>query len=68
MSIPSSPAPLPTTLDGWLAHAAAMHPTTMDLSLERTIEVARRLEIRFRVPLITVAGTNGKGSTCAMLE
>ena len=40
----------------------------MDLSLERTVEVARRLGIAFRAPLITVAGTNGKGSTCAMLE
>lgn len=40
----------------------------MDLSLERTVEVARRLGIAFRVPVITVAGTNGKGSTCAMIE
>jgi dihydrofolate synthase/folylpolyglutamate synthase len=40
----------------------------MDLSLERTVEVARRLAIAFAVPVITVAGTNGKGSTCAMLE
>jgi len=56
------------TLDDWLAHCAAMHPKTMDLSLERTVEVARRLDIRFAVPVITVAGTNGKGSTCAMLE
>ena len=45
-----------------------MHPKTMDLSLERTVEVARRLGIVFQVPVITVAGTNGKGSTCAMLE
>jgi len=45
-----------------------MHPKTMDLSLERTVQVAQRLGIRFKVPLITVAGTNGKGSTCAMLE
>ncbi len=59
---------LPTTLPEWLAHCAAMHPKTMDLSLERTVEVARRLGIRFKVPVITVAGTNGKGSTCAMLE
>ncbi|MBC7938327.1 MAG: bifunctional folylpolyglutamate synthase/dihydrofolate synthase, partial [Chitinophagaceae bacterium] len=40
----------------------------MDLSLERTVEVARRIGLRFDVPVITVAGTNGKGSTCAMLE
>jgi dihydrofolate synthase/folylpolyglutamate synthase len=58
----------PTTLAGWLAHCAAMHPRTMDLSLERTVEVARRLDIGFTCPVITVAGTNGKGSTCAMLE
>ena len=45
-----------------------MHPKTMDLSLERTVQVAQRLGIMFKVPLITVAGTNGKGSTCAMLE
>ncbi len=45
-----------------------MHPKSMDLSLERTVQVARALDIRFNVPVITVAGTNGKGSTCAMLE
>ncbi len=45
-----------------------MHPKTMDLSLERTAEVRRRLGIHFDVPVIVVAGTNGKGSTCAMLE
>lgn len=59
---------LPTDLPGWLAHCAAMHPKSMDLSLERTKEVAQRLGLRFSVPVITVAGTNGKGSTCAMLE
>ncbi len=58
----------PLTLDDWLAHCAAMHPKTMDLSLERTAEVKRRLGIHFDVPVIIVAGTNGKGSTCAMLE
>ncbi len=45
-----------------------MHPTSMDLSLERTVEVRRRLGIEFACPVIVVAGTNGKGSTCAMLE
>jgi dihydrofolate synthase / folylpolyglutamate synthase len=58
----------PRTLSDWLSHCAAMHPKTMDLSLERTVEVARALGIAFDMPLITVAGTNGKGSTCAMLE
>ena len=59
---------LPTTLEDWLAHCERMHPISMDLSLERTVEVKRRLGLQFTVPLITVAGTNGKGSTCAMLE
>ena len=58
----------PVTLQDWLAHCARLHPKTMDLSLERTVEVARRLGLAFRVPVITVAGTNGKGSTCAMIE
>ena len=62
------PETSPTTLADWLAYCAAMHPTTMDLSLERTVAVARRLGIQFSVPVITVAGTNGKGSTCAMID
>ena len=45
-----------------------MHPISMDLSLERTVQVKQRLGLGFDVPVITVAGTNGKGSSCAMLE
>jgi len=45
-----------------------MHPISMDLSLERTVRVLRQLDLSFTAPVITVAGTNGKGSTCAMLE
>jgi dihydrofolate synthase / folylpolyglutamate synthase len=56
------------TLDDWLAHCDRMHPISMDLSLERTVLVKERLSLHFEVPVITVAGTNGKGSTCAMLE
>ncbi|HSH57081.1 MAG TPA: bifunctional tetrahydrofolate synthase/dihydrofolate synthase [Halomonas sp.] len=62
---------LPTTLDAWLARLEAAHPVGIDLGLERVAEVARRMEL-FARPLagrvITVAGTNGKGSTVAMLE
>ncbi len=56
------------SLAAWLAHCERMHPVLMDLSLERTVEVRKRLGLKFEVPVITVAGTNGKGSTCAMLE
>ena len=38
------------------------------MGLDRVSVVARRMGIRFDGPVITVAGTNGKGSTCAMLE
>ena len=56
------------TLSDWLAHCERLHPTTIDLGLERVRTVAQRMQIRFDCPVITVAGTNGKGSTCAMLE
>lgn len=38
------------------------------MTLDRVHAVLARLDIAFTVPVITVAGTNGKGSTCAMLE
>jgi dihydrofolate synthase/folylpolyglutamate synthase len=60
--------PLPTTLDGWLARCERLHPKEIDMTLERVRQVAERLALHFDVPVITVGGTNGKGSTCAMLE
>ena len=62
------PAALPNTLPDWLSYLDHMHPKAMDLSLERTVELRRRLRLDFECPVIVVAGTNGKGSTCAMLE
>jgi len=56
------------TLPEWLDWCERLHPTTIELGLERVKAVADRLAIRFDCPVITVAGTNGKGSTCAMLE
>ena len=56
------------TLSDWLAHCERLHPKNIDMGLERVRAVAERMELRFACPVITVAGTNGKGSTCAMLE
>jgi len=58
----------PVTLDDWLAHCERLHPVGIDMTLERVRAVKDRLGIAFDVPVISVAGTNGKGSTCAMLE
>jgi dihydrofolate synthase/folylpolyglutamate synthase len=59
---------LPTTLAGWLARCEQLHPTEIDMGLQRVEQVRARLGLSFNVPLVAVAGTNGKGSTCAMLE
>jgi dihydrofolate synthase/folylpolyglutamate synthase len=58
----------PATLDDWLAHCERLHPKTIDMTLDRVNLVRDRLGLKFNVPVISVAGTNGKGSTCAMLE
>jgi dihydrofolate synthase/folylpolyglutamate synthase len=56
------------TLQDWLAHCERLHPKTMELGLDRVRSVAQRMALAFDCPVVTVAGTNGKGSTCAMLE
>ena len=71
------------TLDDWLAYISAQHPATIALGLDRVREVAGRMHLvapapddgargqapaGAQFPVITVGGTNGKGSTCAYLE
>ncbi|MEY2682895.1 MAG: hypothetical protein RJA09_39 [Pseudomonadota bacterium] len=62
----------PTDLAGWLALCEQLHPATIDMGLDRVRAVADRLNggqgLRPNCPLVVVGGTNGKGSTCAMLE
>ncbi|MGK5024134.1 bifunctional tetrahydrofolate synthase/dihydrofolate synthase [Janthinobacterium sp. RB2R34] len=60
---------LPTTLPDWLAMLEARHSETqINMGLDRVQAVKARLQLAFACPVIMVAGTNGKGSTCAMLE
>ncbi|RRN79666.1 bifunctional tetrahydrofolate synthase/dihydrofolate synthase [Pseudoxanthomonas sp. SGD-10] len=57
------------TLAEWLAYIETRHPRSIELGLERVREVAARLGLqRPAAQVVTVAGTNGKGSTVAFIE
>ena len=55
-------------LDAWLQRIEGLHHRPIELGLARVHEVAQRLSLRLTCPSVVVAGTNGKGSTCAMLD
>ncbi len=58
-----------STLQGWLDWQASLHPSAIELGLDRVAEVWRRLNPeQFSPVVITIAGTNGKGSSAALLE
>lgn len=57
-------------LDDWLSWQESLNPKEIELGLERVTRVLTQAGLpgSFDCPLITVAGTNGKGSVVAMLE
>lgn len=59
---------LPTDLTGWQSFLDTLHFKQIDLTLDRVQQVFERLNIQFTATVITVAGTNGKGTTSAALE
>lgn len=60
--------PIFHTLPEWLAHLETAHPVGIDMGLTRITRVKEALGLRIDALVFTVGGTNGKGSTCAMLE
>ena len=57
------------TLPEWLSYLEKSHPIEIDLGLNRIATVAKKMDlIHFDARVITVGGTNGKGTTCAFLE
>jgi len=57
-----------TELDTWLQRIERLHHRPIELGLARVREVATRLGLGLNCACVVVAGTNGKGSTCAMLD
>lgn len=59
----------PTNLSDWLSHLEQLHPSEIELGLTRVKHVAEQLAlIHFDAKVVLVGGTNGKGTTCALLE
>ena len=58
----------PATVLDWLAYLETLHPKAIALGLDRVRAAHARLGANLACPVVVVGGTNGKGSTCAILE
>ncbi|MFI4922745.1 MAG: bifunctional folylpolyglutamate synthase/dihydrofolate synthase, partial [Burkholderiales bacterium] len=65
---PEIPNTKPQTLSDWLAYLESLNPRAISLGLDRVMQVKNTLGLEPGFTIITVSGTNGKGSTCAFLE
>jgi len=59
---------LPSNIDGWLSYIQTIHSRSIDLTLERVRRVAHCMKLAPAVPVMTVAGTNGKGSVVNLCQ
>jgi len=59
---------LPSNIDGWLSYIQTIHSRSIDLTLERVRRVAHCMKLAPTVPVMTVAGTNGKGSVVNLCQ
>lgn len=55
-------------LTAWLSYIESLHPKSIAMGLDRVKHIIGRLGLQPKFTIIIIAGTNGKGSTCAMLE
>lgn len=69
MSLDPYNSAMPNTLAEWLARIEARHPTEIEMGLARSAQVYARMDCdRPAAQVVTIAGTNGKGSTVALVE
>jgi len=59
---------MPKSLSEWLTYIERVHPSAIEMGLERVNAVKDRLRLVLPCPTFAVGGTNGKGSACALLE
>ena len=64
----TAPEHKPSNAKQWLAYIESLHPKSIAMGLDRVQTAANKLQLKPNYPIITVAGTNGKGSVCAMLS